>query len=75
MTHVHLYKFGLKRKNGKPLHINEIHQILSNRFYVGIMYYNGEYHEGTHKTILSKELFNKVHQELKLRESHKKCFF
>ncbi len=67
-----LFKFGLKRRNGKPLHINEIHQILSNRFYVGIMEYNGEYHEGTHKTIISKELFQKVQQELKFRDRHKK---
>ncbi len=67
-----LYKFDLKRKIDKPLHINQIRQILSDRFYIGIMYYNGEYHEGTHKTIISKELFQKVQQELKFRDRHKK---
>ena len=67
-----LYKFGLKRRTDKPLHINQIRQILADRFYIGIMYYNGEYHEGTHKTIISKELFQKVQQELKFRDRHKK---
>lgn len=68
----YLYKFGLKRKIDKPLHINQIRQILSDRFYIGIMYYNGEYHEGNHKTIVSKELFQKVQQELRFRDRHKK---
>ena len=36
------------------------------------MEYNGEYHEGSHKTIISKELFQKVQQELKFRDRHKK---
>ena len=68
----YLLKFGLKRKNGKPLHINEIRQSLSNKFYVGIMEYNGEYHEGTHKCFISKELFQKAQAELQKRNKHYK---
>ena len=67
-----LHKFGLRRKNQKPLHINEIRRILANRFYVGIMEYNGEYHEGTHKTIIPKELFQQVQKLLEFRNRHKK---
>ena len=67
-----LHKFNLKRKNNKPLHINEIRRILANRFYVGIMEYNGEYHEGTHKTIISKELFQAVKKQLEFKDRHKK---
>ena len=67
-----LHKFNLKRKNGKPLHINEIRRILANRFYIGIMEYNGEYHEGTHKIIISKELFQQVQKQLQFKDRHKK---
>jgi hypothetical protein len=47
----YLHKFDLLRKNGKPLHINEIRQILSSKFYIGIMFYNGEYHDGNQKCL------------------------
>ena len=68
-----LFKFGLMRKNGKPLHHSEIHKILSDKFYLGIMYYNGEYYEGTHEKIISKELFDKVQEQVKrLSRSRKK---
>ena len=66
----YLHKFELGRKNGKPLHINEIRQILSNKFYVGIMFYNGEYHDGNHKSFVSKELFQKVQEEMQRRSKH-----
>src|SRR3989344_1950619 len=63
----YLHKFALKRKNGKPLHINEIRRILSNKFYVGILRYNGEYYDGTHKIFISKGLFATAQAELKRR--------
>jgi len=66
----YLHKFDLRRKNGKPLHINEIRQILSNKFYIGIMFYNGEYHDGNHKIFISKELFQKAQEEIQRRSKH-----
>jgi DNA invertase Pin-like site-specific DNA recombinase len=66
----YLHKFGLRRKNGKPLHINEIRQIISNKFYIGIMFYNREYHDGTHKCFISKELFQKAQEEIQRRSKH-----
>ena len=66
----YLRRFGLMRKNEKPLHINEIRQILSNKFYVGIMFYNGEYHNGNHKCLISKELFQKAQEEIQRRSKH-----
>jgi hypothetical protein len=59
-----LFKFGLKRKNGKPLHHSEIHTILGNKFYLGIMEYNGEYYEGTHEKFIPKDLFDKVQEQV-----------
>ena len=66
----YLHKFDLRRKNEKPLHINEIRKILSNKFYIGIMFYNGEYHDGNHKCFISKELFQKAQVELARRSKH-----
>jgi DNA invertase Pin-like site-specific DNA recombinase len=66
----YLQRFDLHRKNGKPLHINEIRQILSNKFYIGIMFYNGEYHDGTHKCFISKDLFQKAQEEIQRRSKH-----
>ena len=67
-----LYKFDFKTKNGKPLNISQVRQILSNKFYVGIMKYNDEYNEGKHKTFISKQLFQKVQEEMKKRDKHYK---
>ena len=65
-----LYGFGVKRGNGKPLHINEVRQILGNKFYLGIMKFAGEYYEGTHEQFISKDLFQNVQVELKKRDKH-----
>ena len=65
-----LHNFNLKRKNGKPLHINEIRQILTSKFYIGIMFYNGEYHDGNHKCFIPKELFQKTQEEINRRSKH-----
>ena len=67
----YLCKFNIKNKNGKPLHINQVRKILSNRFYVGIMSYNGEYHEGNHECFISKELFKAVQEQLNARNRRK----
>ena len=73
----YLYKFGLTRKNGKVLHISEVHQILTNKFYIGIMKYKDEYYEGSHKCFISKELFKKVQEERerRIRASYKSHTF
>jgi DNA invertase Pin-like site-specific DNA recombinase len=65
-----LFKCGLQQRNGKPLHINEVRKILSDKFYIGIMKFKGEYHPGTHKLFIPKDLFQKVQEELKWREAH-----
>ncbi|MEK7573164.1 MAG: recombinase family protein [Patescibacteria group bacterium] len=67
-----LFKFDFQTKNGKPLNVNQVRQILSNKFYGGIMKYNGEFHEGKHKIFISKQLFQKVQAELAKRDKHYK---
>jgi len=66
-----LCKFNIKNKNDKPLHINQVRKLLSDKFYVGIMNYNGEYHTGVHECFISKDLFQLVQKQLELRNRRK----
>jgi len=56
---------NFKSNLGRPLTPGKIQKILQNVFYLGLMKYNGEIHEGTHKLIISKKLFDKVQQVMK----------
>src|SRR3990167_708803 len=55
---------GMKSWNNNPLHKNCVKNILTNPFYYGHFKYGGEVHEGKHKPIVSKELFDKVQNVL-----------
>jgi len=57
--------YGLKKKNGKVWHIDMVKHHLTNKFYIGIITFNGEYYEGTHKPIISKELFTKAQEQIR----------
>ena len=63
---------GLTRSNGKPITINQSRFLLSNVFYIGLMRYTKEIHEGTHKPLISKKLFDKVQIILNDRGKPKK---
>ena len=62
--------FGLESRNGKPLSVSNIQTILSNPLYYGVFRYNGELHEGKHKPIIIKKLFDSV-QEVLHQKAHK----
>ena len=66
-----LYKHGLIQKNGKPLKIDRTKEILSNKFYIGIILYAGEYYDGKHKLFITKELFDRVQKQFKFTERSK----
>ena len=68
----HMIKFGIERKSGKPLKINQIRKMLSNKFYVGIFKYAGEYHEASHKKFISRKLFDATQKRLKQIENPRK---
>jgi len=57
----------LKSNNEKELRVGAIHKILQNIFYIGLMKFNGEIHEGKHKPIISKKLFDKCQKVLSKR--------
>ncbi len=70
-----LFKNGIKtratkrwnREGGNPLKRDQIKWMLENPFYYGNFYYSGEVWEGKHKPLISKKLFDRVQEVLKLR--------
>ena len=60
-----MFSLGLVGKDGKPLHLSTIQGILKNPFYYGHFLYRGELHQGSHKPMISKKLFDKIQQALK----------
>ena len=68
-TQVDLIGFFTKNKinslSGHILHKDKIKRILTNPFYYGVMEYNEELYEGTHKPIISKKLFDRVQEVIK----------
>jgi DNA invertase Pin-like site-specific DNA recombinase len=59
-----MFKFGIKKQNGKPVKVDQVKNMLSNRFYLGILKYAGEYYQGSHKTFISKKLFDEVQKQI-----------
>src|SRR3989344_4708478 len=56
-----------KTKNGKPLTVSNIYIILRNTFYYGSIEYprgGGQWYQGKHTPIITKELFDKVQESL-----------
>ena len=70
-----LKKLGLtKRKSNNALTPGQVHHILTNPFYYGMMRWKGELYKGSHEPIISKELFDKV-QEVLANGSKKKSTY
>ncbi len=63
----YLFDNGVKTKSNKPLQKDQIKRILVNPFYYGHFKYCGEVHEGKHKPIISKKLFDDVQATLAKR--------
>ena len=59
-----LSKSGITKRSGKPVGISQVHKMLTNQFYIGIMHFNGEYFEGKHNQFISRKLFNTVKKKL-----------
>ena len=66
-----LAKGGIHKRNGKPIGVSQVHKMLTNQFYIGIMSYNGEYFEGKHDQFISRKLFNQVQKRLELKGTSK----
>ncbi|MEW6410348.1 MAG: recombinase family protein [Nitrospirota bacterium] len=53
---------GLKGNLGKDISIGNIHRMLQNIFYTGLMKYKDEVFEGAHEPLISKKLFDRVQE-------------
>ncbi len=66
-----LARGGIHKRSGKPVGISQVHKMLTNQFYIGIMSYNHEYFEGKHELFLDRKLFNRVQSKLEHKTSSK----
>jgi len=64
--------FGLLTRRGRPLSVAVIQRILENPIYYGAFIYGGELHQGKHRAVISKKLFDKVQGVMKEKSRPKK---
>ena len=57
-------EWGLKTRTGRTFQKGEVHYILRNPIYHGVMHWGGQVCPGSHEPIISKELFDHVQQPL-----------
>ena len=65
------FRNEITRRNGKPLHFNQIREMLQRTFYYGLMTYHGETYEGKHKPLITKKLFDEVQKVLEKKYNKK----
>jgi site-specific DNA recombinase len=58
---------GTKRTPPKPLSLSRFYAMLSDRYYMGVVEYDGEEYTGRHEAIVTPELFDRVSRVLALR--------
>lgn len=52
-------------KSGKKMPLSSVEHILKNPFYYGHFLYRGELHQGSHKPMITKKLFDRIQEALK----------
>jgi DNA invertase Pin-like site-specific DNA recombinase/sulfur relay (sulfurtransferase) DsrC/TusE family protein len=67
-----LAELGITTKHGTPLAKASIQRLLTNRAYLGLVKYKGEYFEGSFGPILSPQLFEAVQKVLKQKAKPRK---
>ena len=69
---------GLRGNLGKEIALSNVQSILQNIFYIGLMKYGGEIHEGQHEPLISKKLFDSCQEVMtkrgRVHELHKNDF-
>ncbi len=53
-------EWGLLSRKNKPLVHAALYRILTKSFYYGLFEFSGEWHQGSHEPIITKDLFDKV---------------
>lgn len=65
-------KEGLRSRNGIPVCKSNIDKLLKNTFYYGLMYKGGNFYQGNHEPLISRELFDSAQTVMKKRVHFKK---
>ncbi|RJQ13618.1 recombinase family protein [Candidatus Parcubacteria bacterium] len=69
---------NLRGNLGKEIALSNVQSILQNIFYIGLMKYGGEIHEGQHEPLISKKLFDTCQEVMakrgRVHELHKNDF-
>ena len=61
-----MFSLGLVgSRSGKKMPLSSVEHILKNPFYYGHFLYRGELHQGSHKPMIAKKLFDQIQQALK----------
>jgi site-specific DNA recombinase len=55
-----MFSLGLVGKDGNKMALSSIQKILTKPFYYGVISYDGELYQGSHKPMISKETFDKI---------------
>jgi len=63
---------GLRGRRDKMLSVSNYQYLLQNRFYYGLIRYNGEYFEGKHEPIITKKLFDQAQEVMKQKSKPQK---
>jgi len=69
----HLYKEGLRSRNGHKLAQSNIRKMLVNHFYVGQVRWEGKEFPGNHQPLITKELFEEVQKVVGHRRTDPKA--
>ncbi len=59
------FEINFKSKGNKNLSLSNIYIILQNTFYYGKFEYGGNWYDGRHEPLISKELFDRVQERLR----------
>ena len=62
---------GMAGRKDKPLSISQYQTMLKNPLYYGVFRYKGEVYEGTHQPIITKKLFDRCQEVMRMRGKHK----
>ena len=67
-----IQKFDIRTKTNKIMMPGDMQHILKNPFYTGVFRFNDELHQGTHKPIITKKLFDDAQAVMLLRGKRRK---
>lgn len=67
-----LFDEMLRTRSGKKLYPSMLHRIIQNPFHYGIMLRDGKYYQGSHKPIITKQIFDTAQEVLHGKKDSRK---